>query len=88
MATDLAIDLARQALSGIRAAHTAGVLHCDLKPDNILIGEGNRIAITDFGISRVLGSQRGSAAATRGRRARPSSTWTATAGSTSSWAAT
>ena len=61
---DMALDLARQALSGILAAHNAGVLHCDLKPDNILLGEMNRVAITDFGISRVLGSERGSVAGT------------------------
>jgi eukaryotic-like serine/threonine-protein kinase len=53
----VAIEIARQILEGLRAAHNAGVLHRDLKSDNIMVsGQGAdlRIAITDFGLSQAL----------------------------------
>jgi len=39
--------------TGLSAAHRAGVLHRDLKPDNILVANDGRIVITDFGIARA-----------------------------------
>jgi serine/threonine protein kinase len=54
---NVAIEMARQILEGLRAAHAAGVLHRDLKSDNIMVsGQGAdlRIAITDFGLSQAL----------------------------------
>jgi serine/threonine-protein kinase len=48
---DRAISIALDVASGLRAAHAAGVVHLDLKPDNILFGEGDRVVITDFGIA-------------------------------------
>lgn len=35
------------------AAHTAGVLHLDLKPGNVLVRDGTHVALTDFGLSRA-----------------------------------
>ena len=40
-----------EAAGAIHAAHDAGVIHCDLKPSNLLLGEAGRIRVTDFGLA-------------------------------------
>ncbi|MGW4272502.1 serine/threonine-protein kinase [Streptomyces seoulensis] len=47
-----------EVLGALRAAHAAGVLHRDVKPDNILLGRHDRIVLTDFGIARTEGETR------------------------------
>jgi len=51
---DQAIPIVVQACSGIGYAHRAGLVHCDVKPHNILIAPDGRVKVTDFGIARAL----------------------------------
>jgi len=58
------VDLVEQICAGLDAAHHSGVVHCDLKPDNILLSQDGRVVVTDFGISRALLQVRGASSAT------------------------
>ncbi len=51
-----ATDLLIQACAGVGYAHRAGLVHCDIKPHNLLITPDKRLKITDFGIARALAS--------------------------------
>jgi len=51
---DLALSLMTQACFGIGYAHRAGLVHCDVKPQNMLITPEYRLKVTDFGIARLL----------------------------------
>ena len=53
---DEAIPLIIQACSGIGYAHRAGLVHCDIKPQNMLVTPDKRLKVTDFGIARALAS--------------------------------
>lgn len=53
-----AIDLLVQACAGIGYAHRAGLVHCDIKPHNILVTPDLRVKVADFGIARALASIR------------------------------
>lgn len=53
---DKAVDIARQLCAGLAAAHERGVLHRDLKPDNIMLDGRGKVRITDFGLSGLAES--------------------------------
>ena len=48
------IPLLVQACAGIGYAHRAGLVHCDVKPHNMLVSNDGRLKVTDFGIARAL----------------------------------
>lgn len=43
-----------QACAGVGYAHRAGLVHCDIKPHNMLVTKDMRLKVTDFGIARAL----------------------------------
>jgi serine/threonine-protein kinase len=53
MTTRLAIDFAAQLLAALDYAHSWRIIHCDVKPDNLILFPENRLRLTDFGISKV-----------------------------------
>lgn len=55
---ELAVDLMQQICAGVGYAHRAGLVHCDLKPHNVLVTADQRAKITDFGIARALSAIR------------------------------
>ena len=61
--TEEALTIARQVGSALQAAHRAGVVHRDLKPDNVFLCApqeempGPNVKVLDFGISKIRGSQ-------------------------------
>jgi len=46
--------IGRELCAGLAASHEAGVVHGDLKPENVICAKGGRVVITDFGIARAL----------------------------------
>ena len=49
-----ALDIMEGVLAGLAAAHAAGIAHRDVKPENVLLGEPQKIKVADFGLARQL----------------------------------
>src|SRR4030065_88392 len=49
-----ALPLIIQACAGIGYAHRTGLVHCDVKPHNMIVTPDQRLKVTDFGIARAL----------------------------------
>ena len=45
-------SIATQCCEGLQAAHEKGIIHGDIKPENIMLTPGNRVKILDFGVAR------------------------------------
>lgn len=55
---DEVIRIAMMTLRGIEHAHDRGIIHRDIKPQNILLDTNGRVKITDFGIAKALSETR------------------------------
>ena len=53
LSTDKTLDIVAQTSAALQAAHSAGLVHRDIKPGNLLITPDGRVKITDFGIARI-----------------------------------
>ncbi len=53
-----ALNIAQQIAKGLEAAHKKDVVHRDIKPQNIMIGDDNQVTIMDFGLAQLTQASR------------------------------
>ena len=54
LSVEQALELGIQICAGIGYAHRAGLVHCDVKPQNVLVTPDGRVKVADFGIARAM----------------------------------
>ncbi len=59
LSTDESIEFTRQILEGLAAIHDAGIIHRDIKPQNVLMTDQRNLKLTDFGIARLQSAAAG-----------------------------
>ncbi len=55
LSAEEAVDIMQQVCRALEAAHAVGVIHRDLKPQNIMRDNNGRVVVMDFGLARTLG---------------------------------
>lgn len=53
ISTSLALDFTEQILDAVAFAHHQKIIHCDIKPENLILFADNRLMLTDFGIAKI-----------------------------------
>jgi serine/threonine protein kinase/type II secretory pathway pseudopilin PulG len=64
-----ALAIVPQICDALQFAHDHGIVHRDIKPENILLDRRGRVKVADFGLAKIVGTERGSMSRTSGASA-------------------
>jgi len=53
MSIETCLDFGRQMLEALAYAHTHRIIHCDVKPENLILFDGHHLCLADFGLAKV-----------------------------------